>query len=141
VTAAAIRAVASGNAAQIAEIAALQTKIADLEDALGMNDAALYPRQMSPCERKLFGVLLRRASASKDQLMQAIYAGRNGADMPNDPDNVFKVMMSRLRRRLRGDAIEIETVLGDRNAYGVTVYRINADGKAKAKAIMAGEVA
>lgn len=141
VTADAIRAVAAGDAAQIAAIADLQAKVAELEDALGLNDAALYPRRMSPCERKLLGVLLRRANPNRDQLMQAIYAGRNGADMPNDPDSVLNVMMSRLRRHLRADAIEIETVLGDRNAYGVTVYRIDAEGKAKLRAIMAVEVA
>ena len=138
IAAARMRAVAAGDTAQVVVIDQLQAAVADLEDALGMNDAAVFPRRMAPAERKILGILLRRASATKDQLMQAIYAGRNGADMPNDPAAVFKVQMHRLRRRLKPDGITIETILGARGDYETSVYRISAEDKAKASAIMAG---
>jgi len=137
IVAARMKAVAAGKPTQADIIDKLQAAVADLEDALGMNDAAVFPRRMAPAERKIFGILLRRQAATKDQLMQAIYAGRNGADMPNDPVSVFKVQMCRLRRRLKPDGIAIETILGARGDYESSIYRMSADDKAKACAIMA----
>lgn len=84
ITAETLRAVCAANEAQRDTIAKLQAEVGALREALGMKDADHYPRRLSPMQRAMLGMLMRRAAVVRSQFMLAIYAARSGADLPND---------------------------------------------------------
>jgi len=137
--AARMKAVAGGDQAQLARIRELEAQVADLEAALGMNAAAHYPCRLAPMQRAMLGILLTRQTVSKSQFLFAMYAGRADADRPGDPDTNLKVQLCYLRRRIRPDGIEIETILGARSDYADSLWRIAPAGRAIALALMSAK--
>jgi hypothetical protein len=131
-----MKAVATGDARQLARIQLLEDQVAELQTALGMNAAATYPRRLSPQQRAMFGMLLTRGRVSKQQFLLAIYAARPEADRPGDPDNVFKQQMMYLRRRVVPDGIEIETLHGAPGSGADPLFFLPPESRARAMALM-----
>lgn len=92
----------------------LEERIRDLEAALAqLTNAPKVPLvlKLTPCETRALEVLLRRHSASKEQLLAEMYAHRyHGDDLPEI--KIVDVFICKLRRKLAPHGIKIETRWG-----------------------------
>lgn len=93
-------------------ILALEDRVSALEDALGLTYEPPPFLGLTKGEARIVGVMFKADGvATRQRLFAAMYADDpNGG--PDDPDNVLKVMVYRIRRKLVPSRMSIETVWG-----------------------------
>jgi two-component system cell cycle response regulator CtrA len=118
--------VAARIAALEAENERLRERVTQLE---GLGDGAILAPvdwRLTPAEARLFNGLMSRQMASKGALMDAIYQGRDEAEI-----KIVDVFVCKIRKKLKPFGIAIETVWGQG-------YRIPPEVKAQVRAIYGG---
>jgi len=95
---------------RIAELAAdneaLREQVRQFKDALGRGLRFPPEWKLTRCEAAVLGVLTARTAAQKEAFMIALYGDR---DDPPD-ENIIRVFVCRLRRKLRAHGIAIHTM-------------------------------
>lgn len=114
-----------------AENERLRDRIAQLEDAMGLDFVAPLEWRLTRAETALFGVLLAREFATKEALLAGVARDPTG-DAPEI--KIVDVFVCKARRKLRPFGIEIETIWG-------RGYRLTPESKAAARAQLAGAFA
>jgi DNA-binding response OmpR family regulator len=112
------------------EMQALRDALEDMRSSLEREPGLklIQIAHLTPTERLLLGILIRRRRVTKDQLMTALYCDR--------PDNepcakIIDTFICKMRRKLEPHGIEIKTVW---NAG----YEIPLDSIERIKAMIAG---
>lgn len=122
-----------------ARIAVLQDELAEarervrlLETELGADELVPISLPLTPMQRRLLGVILKRPLATKSNLMVAVLGSRLSGDDTPDP-KIVDVQVCHLRRKLGPLGISIETKWGEG-------YWMTAEAKALVHAMAAQEV-
>lgn len=102
----------------------LRERIAHLEAALGMNINPHVVLGLTPHEAAIFGILVERGSATRDQIMHALYALRHDGEEPEV--KIVDVLVCKARKKLQRFSISIETVWGQG-------YRMSAECRDRAR--------
>jgi two-component system cell cycle response regulator CtrA len=89
------------------KVAALETRIAELEDALGAGINFITEFPLSPIEADVLALLYKRAFASREQIATRM---KNGCERG---DKDIDVYICRLRKKLSPHNIKIETRWGE----------------------------
>lgn len=110
-----------------AENGRLRDRIAQLEEAMGLDFIAPLEWRLTRAETALFGVLLAREIATKEALLTGIVRDPTG-EAPEI--KIVDVFVCKARRKLRPFGIEIETLWG-------RGYRLSPEVKALARAQLA----
>jgi two-component system cell cycle response regulator CtrA len=109
-----------------AQLARLRDRIEELEDALGINIEPWFGLGLSRQESRLFAVLMKRDSVTREQGVAVIC----GADPDDRADpKIIDVLVCRLRRKLRPYGIQIGTIWGQG-------HRIDPHSKENARALI-----
>lgn len=88
----------------------LRDRIAQLEDAMGMNFLTPIEWRLTGSEARVFGVLMSRELATKHAIMAALYDAR-GADEAEI--KIVDVFICKMRPKLKAFGIEIGTRWGE----------------------------
>lgn len=96
----------------------LRDENAQLREQLAAMRAALsecppLPEEwgLTPCQARVFGVLIRRERPSRTAIMTALYSDRAEADIVEDP-TMISIFIMKIRRKLKPFDIEIRTLRG-----------------------------
>ena len=115
-----------------ARIEALETLLAERDEEivqlraqLGMDFHTPMEWGLTGAEQRLFGVLMARATATKEQLMAGVYAGR----MDQAEIKIIDVFVCKARKKLAVVGITISTIWGQG-------YMLPPESKALAKALI-----
>lgn len=92
-----------------AENEQLREKILALEEMLGLRLEVPLVLGLTSHEAKLFGFLLKREIATKEQAMHALYGHLPNSDVEI---KIVDVFVCKARKKLKPHGIEIETVWG-----------------------------
>jgi len=104
----------------------LREKIRALEETMGLRLEAPLVFQLTAYESKMLGALFKCEMLTKQHAMNALYSDR--VDL--EPDiKIVDVFISRLRKKLKPFAVEVETVWGQG-------YRMPARSKAAVAALL-----
>jgi two-component system cell cycle response regulator CtrA len=108
-----------------AENELLRERVAQLEAMLGLRFDAPVEFDLTPKESKIFGMLMKRELATKETLMQVLYA-----DQVEEPEmKIVDVFVHKIRKKLERFGIPIET------KWGLGWY-MTADAKATARDVL-----
>jgi DNA-binding response OmpR family regulator len=120
------------------EVVELRREVQALRDALEVMRSSLESEpglrliqiaHLTPAERLLLGVLIRRRRATKDQLMTALYCHRPD----NEPcSKIIDTCICKMRRKLKPHGIEIKTIW-------CAGYEIPLDSIKRIKAMVAAD--
>lgn len=107
----------------------LSDQVMMLEEAVGAWDSPGFVRLgLTPKEASLMAYLVRRGSASIEQIMAAMYSDSRG-DCPGQ--QIVQVLVCKIRRKMKPHGLRIWTSKG----YGG--YWIDKEGQERAKALLA----
>lgn len=104
----------------------LRERIISLEEILGFRLEIPLVLGLTSSEARVLGFLMKRESATKHQIMDAVYSLR-----PNEvPEiKIVDVFICKIRRKVKDFDIEIETLWGQG-------YRLTPDAKEKIEGLM-----
>jgi len=101
------------------DLIALREKIELLEEENRQLKELLEPKfsadpkwGLTGSETRVLGYLVQRQSVTNEFLIDALYMGSAANKIPDDPSNMLKVWICRLRRKLKPFDIEINTEWG-----------------------------
>jgi two-component system cell cycle response regulator CtrA len=109
----------------LGEVEDLKARVEQLEDMLTSNVSEPILDGLTRSEGVVLGLLMQREVATKDMIMTALYGHRLDAD-DTVGDKIVDVFVCKLRRKIKGLGIFIETQRG-------VGYFLSRDSKAMVK--------
>ena len=109
----------------------LEERIAELEEAMGLNVESPMRIHLTRNERRMFGLMLRRPSGVTMQSFVTVRRNKREGRLI-DPVASAEVQLSYLRKKLRAEGVEIERVVGEHR----DAYRIRPTTMVNARALM-----